>query len=120
MALIKCPECGHTVSDMAVSCPECGYPIKANNPKGTVRIKVNTGAIVKHKIIDEDDNILAIGRDGEISIIEVDKPTNVKVVCGGYKCEYQTIKAGERYQVILSGFWGTEFKFNKVDVIDSD
>ena len=25
MALIKCPECGHGVSDKATSCPNCGY-----------------------------------------------------------------------------------------------
>lgn len=25
MALIKCPECGHGVSDKAKSCPNCGY-----------------------------------------------------------------------------------------------
>lgn len=28
MALIYCPECGRSVSDMAESCPECGYPIQ--------------------------------------------------------------------------------------------
>lgn len=27
MALIKCPECGHEVSDKAESCPNCGYKI---------------------------------------------------------------------------------------------
>ena len=27
MALIKCPECGHQVSDKAYSCPNCGYPL---------------------------------------------------------------------------------------------
>ena len=27
MALIKCPECGHSVSDKAPSCPNCGYPL---------------------------------------------------------------------------------------------
>lgn len=31
MALITCPECGHTVSDKATQCPQCGYPIAANN-----------------------------------------------------------------------------------------
>lgn len=29
MALIKCPECGHMVSDQALSCPQCGVPLKA-------------------------------------------------------------------------------------------
>ncbi|MGN1083539.1 MAG: zinc-ribbon domain-containing protein [Lachnospiraceae bacterium] len=27
MSLILCPECGHTVSDKAISCPGCGYPL---------------------------------------------------------------------------------------------
>lgn len=28
MALIKCTECGHMVSDKAVECPKCGCPIR--------------------------------------------------------------------------------------------
>lgn len=28
MALIKCPECGHEISDRAESCPHCGFPIR--------------------------------------------------------------------------------------------
>ena len=28
MALIKCTECGHTVSDRAMKCPKCGAPIQ--------------------------------------------------------------------------------------------
>lgn len=27
MALIKCPECGKTISNDAVFCPFCGYPL---------------------------------------------------------------------------------------------
>ena len=42
MALIKCPECGREVSDMANNCPNCGYPIKSFNPKGIVKIKLST------------------------------------------------------------------------------
>lgn len=30
MALIKCPECGHEVSDQAETCPNCGYALKSN------------------------------------------------------------------------------------------
>ena len=33
MALLKCPECAHDVSDKAVSCPNCGYPM--NTPSST-------------------------------------------------------------------------------------
>lgn len=28
MALIKCPECGWSVSSLANACPNCGYPVK--------------------------------------------------------------------------------------------
>ena len=30
MALIKCPECGHQVSDKAAVCPSCGIAIAGN------------------------------------------------------------------------------------------
>ena len=29
MAIIKCAECGKSVSDMAMSCPQCGRSIEA-------------------------------------------------------------------------------------------
>ena len=29
MALPKCPECKHDVSDKAAACPHCGYPISS-------------------------------------------------------------------------------------------
>lgn len=28
MALIKCPECGLSISDKAAACPNCGYPLQ--------------------------------------------------------------------------------------------
>ena len=31
MALVKCSECGHMVSDKAVSCPNCGCPMQPQN-----------------------------------------------------------------------------------------
>jgi hypothetical protein len=31
MALIKCPECGNEVSDMAQACPRCGRPLNPYN-----------------------------------------------------------------------------------------
>ena len=33
MSLVKCPECGKTVSDTAEACPECGYAVKAHYEK---------------------------------------------------------------------------------------
>ncbi len=31
MALIKCPECGAEMSDMANACPKCAFPNKPDN-----------------------------------------------------------------------------------------
>ena len=33
MALIKCPECGGTVSSLAPTCPSCGYPLAESAPQ---------------------------------------------------------------------------------------
>lgn len=35
MALIKCTECGHSVSESATMCPNCGCPIKNKSIKDT-------------------------------------------------------------------------------------
>lgn len=32
MALITCPECGHSISDKAKKCPECGYILPRRKP----------------------------------------------------------------------------------------
>lgn len=33
MALIKCPECGKSISESAISCPNCGYEFENNRIK---------------------------------------------------------------------------------------
>ena len=33
MAIIKCPECGKEISNMAKNCPNCGCPIKMEEIK---------------------------------------------------------------------------------------
>jgi len=35
MALIKCPECGHDVSDKATACPGCGFPMAAQDSRSS-------------------------------------------------------------------------------------
>lgn len=45
-ALIKCPECGHQVSDKARSCPECGYPFGARRKNIGIKILRNIFEIV--------------------------------------------------------------------------
>jgi len=36
MALIRCPECGKSISDKAKACPSCGYPLVKDYQTGQV------------------------------------------------------------------------------------
>ena len=45
MALIKCSQCGHKISDKAKVCPKCGNKTAASNDKGNSTIKI-VGAVV--------------------------------------------------------------------------
>lgn len=63
MALIKCPECSHEVSDTAITCPNCGYALKKNisqekrasffesNRKAIIGIVIVVAAIVAIAIV---------------------------------------------------------------------
>ena len=46
MAIIKCPECGHPVSDKAPTCPNCGVEIagkvNVNAPQQNIKENINT------------------------------------------------------------------------------
>lgn len=42
MALIKCPECGHEVSEHAESCPKCAYPIAGGGSSQAHAGKIQT------------------------------------------------------------------------------
>lgn len=67
MALIKCPECGKEISDMANFCPNCGFPVsertKSDSTKTTskrVCPKCNSGniqiSIESHEVISKERN----------------------------------------------------------------
>ncbi len=49
MAMIKCPECGHEISDSAVTCPNCGFPLnlKKEIPVTVRRLKKSTASLCK-------------------------------------------------------------------------
>ena len=42
MALIKCSECGHEVSDKAASCPKCGAPIAGASETLAAGVQIKT------------------------------------------------------------------------------
>ncbi len=124
MALIKCPECGREVSNVATACPTCGFPIAANNPSGDVKIKINMNPmyLASITIIDaETDRELWRGKNGNVAIIHVDKPTDIKIIASSPKKPLTaTMKAGEKYEVTQeAGFWAPRDVLRIVDVIDS-
>lgn len=45
MALIQCPECATSISDLAAACPKCGAPVPRNTttPTGAVVTTQQTG-----------------------------------------------------------------------------
>ena len=45
MALIKCPECGQSVSDKASVCIHCGYPLSSINTENSVKTRNETYSI---------------------------------------------------------------------------
>lgn len=45
MALITCPECGHSISDKAAACPHCGFPLQPS----LANMNCETASKVKRK-----------------------------------------------------------------------
>lgn len=76
MAIIKCPECGHQISDMAATCPNCGVEIKGNIVKcphcGNVYIKGQAVCPACHKSA----NDIAAQRVQPVSNIQSQTATN--------------------------------------------
>ena len=62
MALIKCNECGHMISDKAVKCPKCGTPIQ------TIKEAAKT--------IDKEEKVIAEIESPKAEIAKADKPIN--------------------------------------------
>lgn len=50
MALITCPECGHSVSDKAAACPHCGYPLGVELPQEKYAYRVISQPIPKSAV----------------------------------------------------------------------
>ena len=62
MALIKCNECGHMISDKAVKCPKCGTPIQ------TIKEAAKT--------IEKEEKVIAEIESPKAEIAKADKPIN--------------------------------------------
>lgn len=78
MALIKCPECGRQVSDMASSCPQCGCPI--GNMPTTIKVRaLSDDKKVKYMIFLSGGRELARVPIGAVATINITKPTRITI-----------------------------------------
>ena len=128
MALIKCSECGKTVSDMAASCPNCGYPIAKNVTNGIVQIKLGMFQSTQGASISANGKILWSGKTGQIVQLKIDRPTKVQIKYqigmydGAGSCEgVIDPKQSKKWQVISRpGFITMKLTLQPVDIFDAN
>ena len=107
MAIIKCPECGRTVSDQASSCPDCAYPLGQLKSNGEVSILINTLCDVYDT---ETGNLLwelpavsglAVAR--QMCKLQLKKPTLLEFRHKKYKqCTFRaTVEPNKKYQMLV-------------------
>lgn len=134
MALIKCPECGNTVSDKANSCPNCGCPVSNLSPSGTVKIKMtalDVGLNGNQKVTVykgfSGGRELWSGNVGSVAEIYFEEATRIVVkyhmslMHYGGECEGIIDPAKSKKYNIQSrqGIMSTKLVLQAVDVIDS-
>jgi len=58
MALIKCPDCGRSVSSKAVSCPACGNPLGGGSSGGSIAFekRIKEYENEKYKVLKRSEN----------------------------------------------------------------
>jgi hypothetical protein len=128
MALIKCPECGKEVSNLAKTCPNCGFSI-ADAFNDVIRIKIDQdpgtpGSIVTIRELSTN-KVLAEVHAG--SVVEIKTTQDLKIGFYGLSKHIPMCiadvspKNGGRYRAT----WGTGLftpkisSCSRVDVIDS-
>lgn len=128
MALISCSECGKQISDRARTCPNCGCPIISSC--GTVKIKVPQNQYytpLEPKgvtiINNETNELLWNGRQGQIAVFEIQKPTSITIKTNKATKDIITIVyAGKNYSCTMDNgvHWHTTYNISEVDSIDSE
>lgn len=125
MALMKCDECGKQVSSKAKTCPNCGNPINSDN---TVKIKLPCQIgnmqrpIGSYVILDEDGEVIAKKRTGEIVELEITEPTMLQIKVGGVggfglKSVSFEVKPGGRYEVSHTPYSFNPLSVGEVDIL---
>ena len=123
MALIKCPECGQMVSELAKSCIHCG----AHLTNGQIKIKANINATIPNapiKIYNKETNeLLAEMKNKSVISLKITKDTPVIVKFLLYKPAEAILKVngtGNYNLLTRTGFTRAQLQLNEVTNIDSD
>lgn len=92
--MIKCPECGRDVSDLAPQCPGCGRPLSRNVPEKTakkfpVKLLIVIGAVVAVAVIAL---VLLLNPAGSIEALKM--PYGIDPEEGFHRARAQMVKAG--------------------------
>lgn len=128
MAMIKCPECGRMVSNMATNCPGCGYPISKSAVTGIIQVKLGMFQSSQGAIISSNGKTLWSGRTGQIADLKIDRPTKVhiKYQLGMYDgaglCEgIIDPNKSRKWQVVSRpGFITMKLTLQPVDIFDAN
>lgn len=109
MALIKCPECGKMVSDVANNCPQCGYPVKAST-NDIIRIAVDRGIDYTSngawvKAVDLNGNILGQAVAGGVIEIHSKEDVYANIKTTG-SLNYCTVKLSPKNGGRYRASWG--------------
>lgn len=133
MALIKCKECGNSISEHAKSCPNCGCPIEILKTDGITKVKmpplISVG-LVSHMLSQdciitnlETNKVIWRGKYRQIAEIYLEKSTPVLIKCGSMSNPLKTkLEPNSKYQITqdMGMHWNSTYNISKVDVIDAD
>ena len=128
MAMIKCPECGRMVSNMAASCPTCGYPIASAVSDGVVRIKLGMFQSTQGATISANGRTLWNGKTGQIVELKLSQATKVQIKYhigmydGAGSCEgIIDPRKSKKWQVVSRpGFITMKLTLQPVDYFDAN
>lgn len=128
MAMIKCPECGRMVSNMAASCPNCGYPIAKSTNNGVVQVKLGMFQSTQGASIMANGRTLWSGKTGQIVELKLDRPTTVQIKYqmgmfdGAGSCEgIIDPNKSKKWQVVSRpGFITMKLTLQPVDIFDAN
>lgn len=127
MALIRCPECNHDVSDKAQVCIHCGCPLGKPNYTATFRMPHMEGVLIKKKITltnKATGEVLAEAKLDDVVKIEVSKPMTIHFAMGGgFKADFDVVPQNNaKYAIMVrQGIMGWQQPtIAQVDHIDAD